>query len=286
VRFAFWPLFVGLVVCVMLVADASGRRDEIRGLLAFATIGIVMAMEQLAPRRSHGGIRGDPQLSIDVGLFVGNGLMEALFQGVLLLHALWLGSQLAAALGTSIWPVHWPWPAQALLAILAADFLEYWVHRASHRVPWLWSIHVHHHDTARLHVFKGARNHPFTVGVRIVGTYLPLVLLGAPPALLFWFQTYLVTVGSVSHANLDMRFPRFLHHMLVTPPVHRIHHARATELHDRNFAACTPLWDMLFGTWEAPKLRQNLAYGLEEGGLPVGFLRQLAWPFVWWRRAS
>ncbi len=94
-----------------------------------------------------------------------------------------------------------------LLAFLAVDFLDYWIHRASHRVPWLWSIHVHHHDTERLHVFKGARNHPFAVAVRLVGAYLPLVLLGAPPLLLFWFQTFIVSIGSVAHANLDLRFP-------------------------------------------------------------------------------
>ena len=283
VRFWFWPLCVAGVLAAMIWADRAGQQDPVRGALALGTILLVMLVEQLVPRRANGGIRGDGQLRTDIGLFVSNGLMEAFTYGALLLPVLWLGPQLTEALGTSIWPAHWPWPAQALLAFLAADFLDYWVHRASHRVPWLWSIHVHHHDTERLHVFKGARNHPFAGWVRIVGAYLPLVLIGAPPLLLFWFQTFIISIGSLAHANLDFRFPAFLHGVLTTPPVHRIHHARAHSLHDRNFAGFTTIWDRLFGTYEAPDRHSDPELGLAEGGVPKGFIRHLLWPFVWWR---
>jgi sterol desaturase/sphingolipid hydroxylase (fatty acid hydroxylase superfamily) len=283
VRHAFWPLFFVSAISLMVWADHSGHHDPVRGGLAMATLFGVMLLEQLLPRYADRGIRSDPQLRYDIGFFLGVGLVEALSYGVLLLPVLWLGPKLTALLGTSVWPTHWAWPAQALLAFLAVDLLDYFVHRASHRVPWLWSMHVHHHDTERLHVFKGVRNHPFAPLVRIVGAYLPLVLLGAPPVLLFWFQTFIVSIGSVAHANLDMRFPAWSHLILVTPPVHRVHHARAQALADRNFGALTTLWDRIFGTFEAPDPARDPAFGLSEGGVPKGFLRQLAWPFVWWR---
>ncbi len=286
VRFAGWPLYVAAVVASMVWADRSGQHDAVRGLLAIGTLAGVMLLEQLLPRYADRGIRDDPQLRHDIGFFFGVALIEILFYGALLLPVLWLGPQLTELLGTSIWPTHWAWPAQALLAFLAVDFLDYWVHRASHRVPWLWSMHVHHHATERLHVFKGVRNHPFASLVRIVGSYLPLVLLGAPPLLLFWFQTFIVSVGSVSHANLDMHFPRWLHRFVVTPPVHRIHHARAHELHDRNFGAATTLWDRVFGTFEAPVAGYDPAFGLAEGGVSGSFFELLAWPFIWRRRAQ
>ena len=122
--------------------------------------------------------------------------------------------------------------------------------------------------------------------MRIVGCYLPLVLIGAPPLLLFGFQTFIVSIGSVAHANLDMRFPGWLHRVLVTPPVHRIHHARAAALGDRNFGSCTTLWDRAFGTFEQPDPERDPDFGLSSRGVPAGFLRQLAWPFVWWRDAQ
>ncbi len=77
VRFWFWPLCVAGVFAAMVWADRTGQQDPVRGALALGTILGVMLVEQLVPRRADGGIRGDGQLRTDIGLFIGNGLMEA-----------------------------------------------------------------------------------------------------------------------------------------------------------------------------------------------------------------
>ena len=38
------------------------------------------------------------------------------------------------------WPHHWPVWAQALLMLLAADFLRYWLHVWAHKNGFLWQI--------------------------------------------------------------------------------------------------------------------------------------------------
>ena len=285
IRFAFWPLIVTSVLATAVWADGADQQSAARGGLAIGTLLFVMLIEQLVPRPGRGGIVGDPQLRQDLGLFFTVTLTEVFTNLALVATALWLGAQLQGVLGTSLWPSQWSWPAQAVLAFLAVDFLDYWVHRASHRVPWLWSIHVHHHDIGRLHVFKGTRNHPLAGLTRVFGAYFPLLLLGAPAELLFGYQVYITSIGSVSHANLDMRFPVFLNRLFSTPAVHRVHHASALELNDRNFAAGTTLWDQLFGTYQAPEAYPDPDIGVGEASVPGGesILRRLAWPFIWWR---
>ena len=40
-----------------------------------------------------------------------------------------------------------PWLVQFLLAVLVADIAEYWIHRALHKLPWLWRFHAVHHSS-------------------------------------------------------------------------------------------------------------------------------------------
>ena len=44
--------------------------------------------------------------------------------------------------------------------------------------------------------------------------------------------------------------------------MHRIHHSIAPEHIDKNFAAATPIWDVLFGTAVGPKNGDWLPTGI------------------------
>ncbi|WP_422822321.1 sterol desaturase family protein [Vreelandella nanhaiensis] len=35
------------------------------------------------------------------------------------------------------------------------------MHRASHRIGWLWRLHAPHHSAERLYWLNGKRRHPF-----------------------------------------------------------------------------------------------------------------------------
>jgi len=48
---------------------------------------------------------------------------------------------------------------QALLCVFAADFAQYWVHRAFHQVPTLWRFHAVHHSAESMDWLAGSRLH-------------------------------------------------------------------------------------------------------------------------------
>ena len=52
---------------------------------------------------------------------------------------------------------------QFLAIIFVADFSQYWIHRAFHRVPWLWRVHAVHHSSRVMDWMAGSRLHLFDV---------------------------------------------------------------------------------------------------------------------------
>ena len=160
-----------------------------------------------------------------------------------------------------VWPHAWPVAAQIGLVIVAAEFLEYWRHRLAHRVPLLWRAHELHHSGDQLNVLKSSRNHILDLLMRSLMVFTPLVLLGAPAIWMPMYSAAVLVVGPLSHANLALRFPRWLHYVIATPDVHAIHHARAESLADRNFSIL-PLLDIAFGTFEHPEGHGRPAAGV------------------------
>ena len=121
---------------------------------------------------------------------------------------------------------------------------------------------------------------------RSIFVFLPLVLLGAPARWLPIYPAALLVLGPIAHSNLDLRFPRWLHAIAVTPPFHALHHARNRELSNSNFAGLFPVWDRLFGTFRHPAHFARPDFGIDGEVVPSGFLAQLAWPFRSGRRTA
>lgn len=159
---------------------------------------------------------------------------------------------------------------QFLVAFLILDLSRYWLHRAHHRVPWLWTFHRVHHMTERLDATAGLRMH--------VVDFLQLAML---PVVLFsavlnvsswspWVLTAALSVGAVAdafqHANLrwNPRHPVAKVWGLVFnhPHFHAWHHTRDGARCDGNYGNTLVIWDRLFGSdvtgEELPE-----AYGLE-----------------------
>jgi sterol desaturase/sphingolipid hydroxylase (fatty acid hydroxylase superfamily) len=76
-----------------------------------------------------------------------------------------------------------------------------------------------------------------------------------------------------------VRIPAFLHRVVMTPQVHRIHHARAPELAFSNYAGVFPIWDVLFGTFQDPTRVEPDAFGIENDSMPASLWGQIAAPF-------
>ena len=283
----FYPVFVygrGILIFWLGIAISAENPELLPPVvLAFlvASLAILAVAERLLPYRTEWLESGDPQIWNDVGhsfayIVLGSRLGQILVLSIIIA----LVGSAEARLWTGIWPDAWPLGARIALVIVLGDLLEYWYHRLSHTVSWMWPIHVLHHTPDRIHAFKTYRHHWLYAVGRSLFVSLPLVLAGAPVGILFWPVVAISVVGSISHANVRLRMSPFWYRVLNTPELHRIHHSVDPAHHNANYCFVLPIWDVLFGSFVAPERTTVRATGLTDDPVPDGFLRQLALPLT------
>jgi sterol desaturase/sphingolipid hydroxylase (fatty acid hydroxylase superfamily) len=265
---------------VGLVGDASTHSSWLAvdffvlNLLLYSAVFI--PLERLFALRPAQGVFRRHWL-VDLSYFFVNSLLVEVLTVLTLTPALvlfdWARVEaIASRLGTL------PLPVQVLAMVLVADLTQYWVHRTFHVVPWLWPFHAIHHSVEDMDWLAGSRLHLVDVILTRGLTYVPIFVLGfSRPALLVY--VFLVAAqATFIHANVRWTF-RPLRRFVATPAFHHWHHSSEQEALDRNFAVHTPLWDIVFGTYYLPD-HWPARYGLnKERQPPVGWLRQLLYPF-------
>jgi len=165
-----------------------------------------------------------------------------------------------------------------VLVILAADAVEYISHRAYHEVPWLWRIHAVHHSPEHMDWLSGSRLHFLEPLMTRALVLVPIVLLGFPQDTIFAYLIFISVQSVLIHSNFKMNVG-WLRYVIVTPQFHHWHHASDAEAIDKNYAAHTPLFDMLGRTWHLPKDRWPVKYGTVKP-IPGGMVGQFLHPFV------
>jgi sterol desaturase/sphingolipid hydroxylase (fatty acid hydroxylase superfamily) len=176
------------------------------------------------------------------------------------------------------WVSALPFPVQVIGVLLVADFTQYWVHRAFHRVPFLWRFHAVHHSAEALDWLAGSRLHIVDAVVTRALTYIPIYVLGFSQGAIVVYVVVVVIQATFIHANVRWEF-RPLGWLLATPAFHHWHHAAEREAIDKNFSVHTPIWDKLFGSYYLPD-RWPGDYGLCGGSdVPLGWFWQLVYPF-------
>jgi sterol desaturase/sphingolipid hydroxylase (fatty acid hydroxylase superfamily) len=166
---------------------------------------------------------------------------------------------------------------QVIEMVVTVDLATYWVHRAFHQVPWLWSFHAIHHSSRKMDWLAGSRMHPVDVVVTRAAAFVPVFILGFAPAALYAYLVFVSFHAVFIHANLRWSFP-VVRWVVSTPEYHHWHHTSDEEGIDKNFASFLPLWDLLFGTAHLPHhWPEN--YGTAKFQPPEGYLAQLAYPF-------
>ena len=95
-----------------------------------------------------------------------------------------------------------PFLVQVVLIMVATDFVQYWLHRTMHVVPWLWRFHAVHHSAEKMDWLAGARMHIMEIAILRGLTAVPMFTLGFDPAAI---QAYVLVVyfySSFVHANV------------------------------------------------------------------------------------
>lgn len=171
-----------------------------------------------------------------------------------------------------------PLALQVVEILLVTDFVQYWIHRAFHRIPILWRFHAIHHSAERMDWLAGSRLHIVDIVLTRGCTYMTLFILGFADLALLTYGVIVTLQATFVHANLRFTFGP-LRYFLVTPQFHHWHHSDQSEAIDKNFAIHLPIWDWIFGSYHLPDRRWPDHYGVQGERPPEGFLKQLLWPF-------
>ena len=171
------------------------------------------------------------------------------------------------------------WALQILAVTLLQSFLRYWLHRMEHAIPALWSLHKFHHSADQMTMLTSARGTQFLKGVENGIVVLPMGLLASPTlpplttlggvglaaaGVYFAYHTFILINGYLAHSNLETDYGWVGRWLIVSPRMHRLHHARTPEYYDKNFSNDLVIWDRLFGTYA----RHDGAHG--PVSLPIG----------------
>lgn len=273
VRTLSYPLVAGGLGALIAIATARGISYwPWFPLIAAIGLTVVAWLERRYPyesawRHDHGDLRTD--------------ILHALVNFGLLLLAVELLFALRGHVPLATpWPRRWPVVLQILLAGTIIDLGFYLVHRQSHRTPWLWALHAPHHSPERLYWLNGERRHPLHALLMATPGLLVVVFLGAPPAIVAAWLTFLTIHLGFQHANLDYTLGP-LNRWIGVAAVHRWHHKREYEDAQVNFGEFWMIWDRLFGTFhDTPGELRAGDVGLRDRRYPKRYLAQLRAPFV------
>lgn len=142
---------------------------------------------------------------------------------------------------------------QVIIFLVTADFIEWCVHNALHRVGWLWQIHRVHHSIQIMDWIGNFRFHWGELFVYKILKYLPMAIIGARFEAVLICSVIATLIGHLNHSNLNISWGPF-RYILNSPRMHIWHHER--ELRGKagvNFAIVFSLWDWIFSTAYMPK---------------------------------
>ncbi|MBX9765752.1 MAG: sterol desaturase family protein, partial [Bdellovibrionales bacterium] len=135
-----------------------------------------------------------------------------------------------------------------LFAYTSIDFGYYWWHRASHRINFLWGVHIVHHQSQDFNLAVALRQ-AWLSGITSWPFYLPLAFLGVETHLYVANKALNTLYQFWIHTELFKKRP-WLDKWLNTPSAHRVHHAVNPEYLDKNYASTFQIWDRIFGTYQ------------------------------------
>jgi sterol desaturase/sphingolipid hydroxylase (fatty acid hydroxylase superfamily) len=228
--------------------------------LLSAGVAIVLAVA-LERSRPHALLR--PAWRTNLGLWAIDSLVIATVCGACgWLVASWAASQ---GLGLLAWAGAGQWSALAV-GILGLDAVSYAWHRANHRLPPLWRFHQVHHGDASFHFTTALRFHPGELLLALPVRLAAVVLLGVPPEGVLIFEMIFGVANLLEHGNFDLprRLEPVAQRLLVTPALHRGHHAADWRELDTNFGTVFSIWDRLAGTFHAGDPDRRVLTGLPD----------------------
>ena len=218
-------------------------------------------------------------------------ILLGMTQPAIILFVQYLGHTLAPHQADAL--DHLPFWAGFLIFLLFDDMMQYWWHRTSHSVSWLYDLHRAHHNARYMSVRLVYRNNLFyyammpSIWLSAVLIYLGLGWVYA----VYLVIKQLVLIGAHSDVAWDRPLYRIkwlsplmwvVERTISTPATHHAHHGRHASdpavNYKGNYGNLLFFWDILFGTAKITRTYPT-SYGVEN--LPKATLgQQLLWPLM------
>jgi sterol desaturase/sphingolipid hydroxylase (fatty acid hydroxylase superfamily) len=209
-------------------------------LEALAVFAFVVILLEVLADRLLGRPRDFTETWTSLAVGLGQDLLGKLVGTPIALAGL---SVFAAITPWSIPVTPWSWP----IALLAADFVYYWVHRLEHRSRLFWAHHSVHHSSTSFDLATSTRIAWVEPLLSWYGL-IPLVLLGFHPLQAVAATSILLLAQVWIHTEKVGKLGA-LEGILNTPSAHRVHHGSNPEYLDANYGAVLMIWDRLYGTY-------------------------------------
>ena len=163
-----------------------------------------------------------------------------------------------------------------VMTFIMIDFVYYWYHRCSHRVRFLWAVHMNHHSSEEMNFTVSLRQAwfgpiskvPFFIALPLIG-FDPIITAVAGVASTLW--------GVFGHTQWINRLG-YLEYVFITPSSHRVHHGSNECYIDKNYGNLLIIWDRMFGTFAEEK--EQVVYGIRDN---VKTYNPLKITFMFWQ---
>ena len=166
--------------------------------------------------------------------------------------------------------------AMWLMTFILIDLVFYIYHRLSHRVRFLWTIHMSHHSSEEMN-FAVSMRQAWLGPISKIPFFIALPILGLDPTIIAVAGVISTLWGVVGHTQLIGKLG-LLEWIFNTPSHHRVHHGANAEYIDKNYGNLLIIWDRMFGTFEPEKAK--VKYGLVNN---VNTFNPIKITFMGWR---
>ena len=188
-----------------------------------------------------------------VGLLLGNIIVAFAIKGIVLAFHIYLYQFRVFDFVNEI-PIWALW----IITFISIDLVFYVYHRMSHRIRFLWAIHLSHHSSEEMNFAVSFRQAWFGP-ISKIPFFMILPLLGFDPTIIAVAGVISTLWGIVGHTQVIGKLGP-LEWIFNTPSHHRVHHGSNKQYIDKNYGNLLIIWDRMFGTFEPEQ--EEVKFGL------------------------
>lgn len=270
-KIAYFPLMIIIFIGAEMMVVQKNLGFQYTLLLMALALVVSFSVERLIPHKASWN-RSQGDAGRDILHFLVNETMN--FAGMFLLPLLSV-----FAIFPEVWPNHWPFALQLLMAIVIFDIGTTLFHYLCHKNSFFWRFHAIHHAPTRLYGFNGIMKHPAFQAIDALFALGPLIIIGISQDVAFVLIFSIFIQLLIQHTNADIKTGPFKA-IFATAELHRFHHLKG-RAGDVNFGLFFTVWDRMLGTayFKQRAPLEDREIGIGNTAYPVDYWAQLKKPF-------